>query len=218
MDYSGEGDVDNGAVTARRREPRGRPRVDLRMRGGGLRRLHGRGTSRSSSAARCNFATKAAEREPPRAHPLSSSSTRATTCRATTASACCSARSAQLGIAIPVVGTSFEIGETLAHATDPTVDVVLETTTVTVDTFNVLATSKKGDPTKQVVVGAHLDSVRRGSRNQRQRNRLGDAARGRDAAGQVTKSTARQPARFACWGRRGGRPAGLELLRLAADR
>jgi len=68
----------------------------------------------------------------------------------------------ELGIAIPVIGTSFEIGETFANAVDPTADIVLETTTVTVDTFNLLATSKKGDPTKQVVSGAHLDSVAEG--------------------------------------------------------
>ncbi|TXK16352.1 M28 family peptidase [Homoserinibacter sp. GY 40078] len=68
----------------------------------------------------------------------------------------------ELGIGIPVLGTSFEIGETLATATDPTVSIVLETTTVTVDTFNLLARSKKGDPTEQVVVGAHLDSVAEG--------------------------------------------------------
>ncbi len=38
----------------------------------------------------------------------------------------------------------------------------MQTTTVTVDTFNVLASTKKGDPTKQVVVGGHLDSVAEG--------------------------------------------------------
>ncbi len=68
----------------------------------------------------------------------------------------------ELGIGIPVVGTSFEIGETFANAVDPTADIVLETTTVTVNTFNLIATSKKGDPSKQVVSGAHLDSVAEG--------------------------------------------------------
>jgi Zn-dependent M28 family amino/carboxypeptidase len=63
------------------------------------------------------------------------------------------------GINIPVLGTSFEIGESLVNATAPELRIVVETTTVTVDTFNVLASTKKGDPTKQVVVGAHLDSV-----------------------------------------------------------
>ncbi len=63
----------------------------------------------------------------------------------------------ELGRTIPVIGTSFEIGEAFALAEAPTARIVLETTQVTVDTFNLVATSKKGDPTKQVVVGAHLD-------------------------------------------------------------
>jgi Zn-dependent M28 family amino/carboxypeptidase len=68
----------------------------------------------------------------------------------------------EFGIGIPVLGTSFEIGETLVNATDAQLRIVVETTTVTVDTFNVIAKTKKGDPTKQVVVGAHLDSVNEG--------------------------------------------------------
>ncbi|MEO5919943.1 MAG: M28 family peptidase [Pseudolysinimonas sp.] len=66
------------------------------------------------------------------------------------------------GVNIPVLGTSFEIGETLVNATDPELRIVVETTTVTVNTFNVLASTEKGDPTKQVLVGAHLDSVTEG--------------------------------------------------------
>ncbi|MBX3194373.1 MAG: M28 family peptidase [Microbacteriaceae bacterium] len=66
------------------------------------------------------------------------------------------------GTGIPVLGTSFEIGETLVAATDAQLRIVVETTTVTVDTFNVIAKTAKGDPTKQVVVGAHLDSVAEG--------------------------------------------------------
>jgi Zn-dependent M28 family amino/carboxypeptidase len=65
----------------------------------------------------------------------------------------------ELGVGIPVVGTSFELGESFALAADPTARLVLETSQVTVDTFNLIAKSRKGDPTKQVVVGAHLDSV-----------------------------------------------------------
>jgi Zn-dependent M28 family amino/carboxypeptidase len=68
----------------------------------------------------------------------------------------------EFGVTIPVLGTSFEIGETLVAATDLRLRIVVETTTVTVDTFNVIAKTKKGDPTKQVVVGAHLDSVDEG--------------------------------------------------------
>jgi Zn-dependent M28 family amino/carboxypeptidase len=68
----------------------------------------------------------------------------------------------EFGIGIPVLGTSFEIGETLVNATDAQLRIVVETTTVTVDTFNVIAKTEKGDTTKQVVVGAHLDSVNEG--------------------------------------------------------
>jgi len=67
-----------------------------------------------------------------------------------------------LGIDIPVLGTSYEIGETLAASPDTAVRIVIETTVVTIDTFNLIAKTKKGDPTKQVVVGAHLDSVTEG--------------------------------------------------------
>jgi Zn-dependent M28 family amino/carboxypeptidase len=67
-----------------------------------------------------------------------------------------------IGTGIPVVGTSFEIGETLANATAPELRIVVEVTVMTINTFNVLASKPGGDPTKQVVVGAHLDSVPEG--------------------------------------------------------
>lgn len=67
-----------------------------------------------------------------------------------------------VGTGIPVLGTSFEIGETLAASPDTAVRIVVETTTTTTETFNLIAKTKKGDPTKQVVVGAHLDSVDEG--------------------------------------------------------
>ena len=67
-----------------------------------------------------------------------------------------------IGTGIPVVGTSFEIGETLANATAPELRVVVETTITTVNTFNLFASTAAGDPTKQVIVGAHLDSVSEG--------------------------------------------------------
>ena len=66
------------------------------------------------------------------------------------------------GTGIPVVGTSFEIGEELVNAVGLELRVNVQTTTVTVDTFNVLASTKKGDPTKQVLVGGHLDGVAEG--------------------------------------------------------
>ncbi|MEO8261016.1 MAG: M28 family metallopeptidase [Pseudolysinimonas sp.] len=67
-----------------------------------------------------------------------------------------------VGSTIPVLGTSFEIGQALAADPTTTVHITVETTTTTIDTFNVIAKTKKGDPTKQVVVGAHLDSVNEG--------------------------------------------------------
>ena len=67
-----------------------------------------------------------------------------------------------VGTTIPVLGTSFEIGEALAADPTTTVRIAVETTMTTIDTFNVIAKTKKGDPTKQVVVGAHLDSVSEG--------------------------------------------------------
>jgi Zn-dependent M28 family amino/carboxypeptidase len=66
------------------------------------------------------------------------------------------------GTGIPVVGISNDQGEEFVNTADLQLRVNVQTTTVTVDTFNVLASTKKGDPTKQVLVGAHLDSVNEG--------------------------------------------------------
>ncbi len=104
----------------------------------------------------------------------------------------------EIGIGIPVIGTSYEIGETLAVADDASVGLVLETTTVTVDTFNVIADTKKGDPTNQVVVGAHLDGVLEGAG-------INDNGSGSAAILEVaiqlakTKSVPKNQIRFAWW-------------------
>ena len=66
------------------------------------------------------------------------------------------------GTGIPVIGISNDMGEEFVNTADLQLRVNVQTTTVTVDTFNVLASTKKGDPTKQVLVGAHLDSVNEG--------------------------------------------------------
>lgn len=66
------------------------------------------------------------------------------------------------GILIPVVGTSYVIGETLATTVGSTVRVALQTHDETINTFNVLADTKKGNPDELVVVGGHLDSVLEG--------------------------------------------------------
>jgi Zn-dependent M28 family amino/carboxypeptidase len=67
---------------------------------------------------------------------------------------------------IPVIGTSFEIGEELYNQVNTgAVTVHVATTTEIrrdVPTANLLATTKTGRIDRQVVVGAHLDSVQEG--------------------------------------------------------
>lgn len=65
------------------------------------------------------------------------------------------------GIGIPVVGTSFEIGDDLATTPGLEMRVALETHEEIVDTFNVLA-STAGRADRTVLVGAHLDGVAEG--------------------------------------------------------
>ncbi len=65
------------------------------------------------------------------------------------------------GITIPVVGTTFAIGEAAVNTPGTEMRVALVTHDELIETFNVLAdTSGRTDRT--VVVGAHLDSVREG--------------------------------------------------------
>ncbi|MEV4008960.1 M28 family metallopeptidase [Nonomuraea angiospora] len=61
-------------------------------------------------------------------------------------------------VSIPVLGTSFDVGQELASATTV---VHLKTDTISEirTTHNVIADSKWGDPNKVVMSGAHLDSV-----------------------------------------------------------
>jgi Zn-dependent M28 family amino/carboxypeptidase len=66
------------------------------------------------------------------------------------------------GVNIPVIGIANDQGEEFVNTADLQLRVNVQTTTVTVDTFNVLASTERGDPTKQVLVGAHLDSVAEG--------------------------------------------------------
>ena len=65
--------------------------------------------------------------------------------------------------AIPAVGVTFAVGEQLAGSPDAQLRVSVDASIRTVETFNVLADTKQGDPGRQVVVGAHLDSVEEGS-------------------------------------------------------
>ena len=66
-----------------------------------------------------------------------------------------------IGVAIPVVGTTFAIGESLATTPGATARVALQTHEETVNTFNVLADTKGGHK-GTIVVGAHLDGVAEG--------------------------------------------------------
>lgn len=65
------------------------------------------------------------------------------------------------GVTIPVVGTSFAIGLTLAGIEGLVMRVAIETHDETVSTFNVLADTP-GRADRTVLVGAHLDSVQEG--------------------------------------------------------
>lgn len=65
---------------------------------------------------------------------------------------------------IPVIGTTFELGEDLANGeingpTGITVHLVTDTSSEIVSTENVIATSEEGDPDNVIMAGAHLDSV-----------------------------------------------------------
>ena len=62
------------------------------------------------------------------------------------------------GITIPVIGTSFAIGDELAQG-DVVVRVATSTESEIRTTTNVLAETGEGDPTQKVVIGGHLDST-----------------------------------------------------------
>ncbi|MGN0147614.1 MAG: M28 family metallopeptidase [Arthrobacter koreensis] len=64
--------------------------------------------------------------------------------------------------AIPAVGVPFELGEELAGTDGAILRLVVDSTVQETETFNVIADTPKGDPTRQIVVGAHLDSVSEG--------------------------------------------------------
>ena len=64
--------------------------------------------------------------------------------------------------AIPAVGATFALGESLAATEGATLRLVVDAGIQETETFNVIADTPKGDPTRQVVVGAHLDSVSEG--------------------------------------------------------
>lgn len=68
-------------------------------------------------------------------------------------------------VTVPVLSTSFPVGEELYQLTQSgpvTVRVKVDATTTEDETVNVIATTKTGNPDHAVVVGAHLDSVPEG--------------------------------------------------------
>jgi Zn-dependent M28 family amino/carboxypeptidase len=66
-------------------------------------------------------------------------------------------------IGIPVLSTSFAVGEALYNAPDDAqVRVAVNATTTPVTQANVIADSPSGDSDRTIVVGAHLDSVQAG--------------------------------------------------------
>ncbi|CEA07532.1 Aminopeptidase S [Arthrobacter saudimassiliensis] len=64
--------------------------------------------------------------------------------------------------AIPAVGATFALGEELAGTPGAVLRLGVDASVRTVDTFNILSDTRQGDPGRQVVVGAHLDSVLEG--------------------------------------------------------
>ncbi len=63
---------------------------------------------------------------------------------------------------LPVIGTSFAIGQQLATTPGATVHISVQATVITTESFNVIADTRSGNPNKTIVVGAHLDSVEDG--------------------------------------------------------
>ncbi|MFC5745802.1 M28 family metallopeptidase [Actinomadura rugatobispora] len=101
------------------------------------------------------------------------------------------------GVTIPTVGTSFAVGEDLASPAGTVVRLRTETESETRTTWNVLAESKKGDPSKVVMGGAHLDSVLSGPGIND--NGSGSAAL-LEVAVQLGQLPPRNKLRFAWWG------------------
>jgi Zn-dependent M28 family amino/carboxypeptidase len=98
---------------------------------------------------------------------------------------------------IPVVGTTFALGNDLANTPGLVMRLRTETFFETRTTANVLAESTKGDPNNVVMAGAHLDSVGEGPGIND--NGSGSAAL-LEVAKQMAKVKPRNMVRFAWWG------------------
>ena len=98
---------------------------------------------------------------------------------------------------IPVLFSSYEIGETLADTPGAVVRLVADTFRGEATTYNVLAETQGGNPNNVVMVGAHLDSVNEGPGIND--NGSGSAAI-LETAVQMAKVKPRNKVRFAWWG------------------
>jgi Zn-dependent M28 family amino/carboxypeptidase len=98
---------------------------------------------------------------------------------------------------IPVVGTSFAVGEDLASPAGTVVRIATDTVSETRTTWNVIAESKKGRADRVVMGGAHLDSVLAGPGIND--NGSGTAAL-LEVAVQLGKLPPKNKLRFAWWG------------------
>jgi Zn-dependent M28 family amino/carboxypeptidase len=63
---------------------------------------------------------------------------------------------------VPVVSTSFEVGQQLVGTAGLVMEIAVVTNATTIDTWNLLADTPAGRTDRTVVVGAHLDSVPEG--------------------------------------------------------
>ena len=120
---------------------------------------------------------------------------------------------------LPVIGTSFEIGNELAALLEQG-EVVIHLVTDTlieldVPTANLIAETPTGRDDRVVMAGAHLDSVPDGPGINDNGIRLGDAARDRAPDGRPRHRAAQHRA-LRVVGRRGGRPRRIAVLRRLA--
>jgi Zn-dependent M28 family amino/carboxypeptidase len=101
------------------------------------------------------------------------------------------------GAGIPVIGTSFAIGQDLAAPAGSAVHVLTETFTEPRTTSNVIAQTPGGNPRNVVMLGAHLDSVPEGPGIND--NGSGSAAL-LEVAEQLAGTDTTNRVRFAWWG------------------
>ncbi|MFI6170505.1 M28 family metallopeptidase [Nocardia sp. NPDC051052] len=101
------------------------------------------------------------------------------------------------GFTVPVVGTSFAIGQELIAKPNTVVRLKTDTESSTRTTNNIIAETKRGNADKVVMAGAHLDSVLAGPGI----NDNGSGSAGLlEVALQLAKVPTKNKVRFAWWG------------------